>query len=353
MKKLFFLFLALVLIWGCKKTKNQDLFSLGSGILILNQGNFTYGNASVSYLRLQDQTVFQDLFFSVNNFRLGDVAQSAIAHANKIFIVVNNSGKILVVDNETFEYDGVITGLVSPRYILPISDSLALVSDLYSTQLTLINLFNYNIESKFEVGYSTERMILYENYAFIVNWNNGWFLLRLNLQDFSVQKLKINYQPNSLVVDKFGRIWVLSDGGLWQGADTLTFPTLTVVEPDSFVILRNFQFDSLNISPSNLCINASGDTLYFLVSAWQPTVNPAFGIYRMSVNDTALPDKPFIPQNQHTFYELNFLTEKNWLAVTDAKDFIRPGNVLIFTTNAKLVFNIQAGIIPGFVMFKN
>ena len=346
--------IALILIAvACNHQVYTDSHSFGPGILIVNQGNYTMSNASLSFYDFNSRQVINRIFYLINDFKLGDVAQSAIELDGRIFVVVNNSGKIVILDAKTFKFVGEIAGLVSPRYMMPINDSLAYVTDLYSRELTVVNFRTLDKVGTVKIGETSEAILKQGDYVFISNWSYGDKIFRINLKTNVIDSLSVGYQPNSLVIDKYNRLWVLSDGGL--GVDTVhdTLPSLTVVDVSSFQKEKVFYFDSLNISPTDLVVNPTGDTLYFLVSAWQQTQNEHFGVYRMSINDSVLPQQVFIQQGHYTFYRLQYI-ESLGLVVCDAQDFVQPGNVLIFNPyTGKLEKQIPAGIIPGQVLLKN
>src|SRR5512142_3246030 len=97
---------------GCEKDNNstvQGKFS--KGIFVVNEGNFTHGNASISFYDRDSMKVTNDLFSKVNSRPLGDVSQSMAEHNGKYYIVVNNSSKVEIVDKNDFTSTGTITGL--------------------------------------------------------------------------------------------------------------------------------------------------------------------------------------------------------------------------------------------------
>jgi len=68
------------------------------GVLILNEGNFMYGNSSLSYYNPVTGKVVNDVFYRQNGVPLGDVAQSAVIYGGELYVVLYNSGKIMVMN---------------------------------------------------------------------------------------------------------------------------------------------------------------------------------------------------------------------------------------------------------------
>ena len=131
---------------SCRKDKPDDQLNppitvgTSGGVYITNEGNFQFGNATVSYYNIADSTVAEDIYEAANNNPLGDVCQSLCLFNGKAYIVVNNSGKVAVVNAVTFVEEATISGLASPRYFLPVSNSKAYITDLTSNTVSVVNL---------------------------------------------------------------------------------------------------------------------------------------------------------------------------------------------------------------------
>ncbi len=351
MRYIFIFISFLFIFFSCKKTIKKPEFSLEKpGIYVVNEGNFTYGNASLSYINLTKDTIYNNIFYKTTTFPLGDVAQSITLFNSKIFIVINNSGKIYVIDNKTAKYIATIKGLTSPRNIQIISPDKAYISDLYSNNITIFNPTTFAKTGIIDVKCPTEAMIMLGKYVFVTNWNKGNKLLKIDTENDSlVAQIKVNQQPNSIVSDKNNNIWILSDGG--QDIDTTQdeYPALTCINPTNLKIIRKLEFTDKKASPAHLCINKNKDTLYYIYSSWDGNVTNG-GIYKMSITSSSLPTKAFINQNDRIFYSLAIDT-KSRIIVSDAIDYVQQGTILFFSAHGQLIKTYKAGIIPGNFLF--
>ena len=116
----------MLLVGGCMKWEYglEEDFAINNserGLFICNEGNFQYGNATLSYYNPATREVENEVFYRANAMRLGDVAQSMTIHNDRGWVVVNNSHIIFAIDLNTFREVGRITGLTSPRYMYCLS----------------------------------------------------------------------------------------------------------------------------------------------------------------------------------------------------------------------------------------
>lgn len=132
----------LMILVACQDEPVDVVFSVpfeNSGVFISCEGNFLAGNASLSFYDREARRVYNRAYFARNRVPLGDVAQSLASDGSNLYIVVNNSGKVVAADFRTLEHRGTLGHLVSPRYLCFTGENKAYVSDLYAREIAIIN----------------------------------------------------------------------------------------------------------------------------------------------------------------------------------------------------------------------
>lgn len=342
MKNLTIPAILLLILVSCSKVPDvpPTNFTFGGGVLIVNEGNFRGGNSSLSFYSYDSSKVYNDLFYTVNGRQLGDVANSIVIKADKAYIVVNNSGKIEVVDQMTLASTATINGLISPRNMTIISDSKAYVSSLYSDSVAIINLTNNSISGYINLRRTSEAIVVGGNKAFISNWMGGSEVMVVNtLTNQVVDSIKVGIEPESMVIDKTATLWVLCNGG-WTRENYAKLITIDITNDN---VIKEYVFPTLQASPSCLRIDAYGQNLFYIDG----------GVRQMDISSGKLPGVPFILQGAgEYFYKIAINPINSDIFVTDAADFVQQGNVLLYKNDGTFVSKKKAGIIPGSMCFR-
>lgn len=343
MKNLFKCLILLLLVSSCTKTPTDYSnlnFSFGGGVYIVNEGNFRGGNGSLSFFSYDSSKIFNDLFQQANNRPLGDVPNSMAIKGSYAYIVVNNSGKIEVVDESTLKSVATIAGLNSPRNISFVNDYKAYVSSLYSDSVAVIDLTSFRITGYINLRRTSESICVAGTKAFISYWTEGSEVMVVNtFSDKVIDSIKVGVEPESMTFDKNGRLWVLCNGG-WARNN---FAELYKINTTTDAIEKTYTFSTKQASPSCLRINGTGDILYYLDN----------GIRQMNVASADLPSVPMIvPESGQYFYKIGINSLNNDIFVTDAVDFVQPGYVIRYNSDGKFQEKQKAGIIPGAMCFK-
>jgi YVTN family beta-propeller protein len=341
--KLFFIFSLIFLLPGCEEggpvNDNGGLVYLkGNGAFIINEGNFTWGNGSLSFYSTDSAKIYNDIFFNLNERPLGDVPNSMTIYKDNAYIVVNNSGKIEVVEKNSVKSTGTITGLISPRIIKVVSDKKAYVTSLYSDSVAIVNLSDNTVTDYINIRRSSEAIELSGNKAFIANWSGGNEIVVINtLTNKVVDSIIVAKEPESMVTDKNGKLWVLCTGG-YQNKE---FPELIRINTAANEIEKRFVLGDKFVFPSNLQINGQKDILFWLDN----------GIKKMGIYENVLPASVFIPHKRNYFYKMGVDPVSGEIFVTDAGDYRHNGFVFRYNLTGAAVDSVTAGIIPGSFCF--
>ena len=344
--------LLLLLLPSCTNPFPEKIdYNEGAGVFICNEGNMTFGNASLSFFDPSIEEMKNQVFYNTNEFPIGDVLQSMTIIDSLGFLMINNSGKVFVFNTRTMLHEATISELTSPRYMLAVSSNSAYISDLYSRSITIINPVTFEKTGSILVGNSTEEMVKVGGSIYACSWSFNNKIYKIDAAtNMLTDSLEVNMQPNSMLVDSEGKIWVLSDGGYpgMQGGESAA---LTLIDPESFSIERKFEFPDLLSSPTELCINPTKDTLYFLnkTGGGGSSVN---GVFQLSTDALSLPDEPLIESKNRLFYGLGVDPLSGAIYVSDAIDHIQRAWVFRYSSGGSVIDSFKVDIIPGEFCFK-
>lgn len=323
-----------------------------NGVIVLNEGAYGAGNASVSFIKNEEIT--NEIYASANSTSeqevfLGDTAQSLSFNDDLAYIVLNGSNKIEVVNRYTFESVTTITDdLANPRYVA-FANGKAYVtnwgdgSDATDDFVTVVNLNNYSTD-KISVGQGPEK-ILEENGKLYVAHKGGFsqenFLTVINSEDDTVDMtITVGDVPNSMV--KSGDdLYVLCGGNPSYAVAGETAATLYNIKFSDNTATSLYTFEN-GAHPSNMVGDSGmgyltlGNSVYSVdlsnptsFNSFETESTYSYGIYGLAVND----GKIYIGDA--------------------ASDFASSGKVYVYNTDGTLDTEYTAGVGPNGFYFNN
>ena len=375
MKKNLVLLLALAtLMFSCKPDQpvNPSTITIGSGMFVLNEGDYQFANSSLTFYDIEADTVVNDLFYKVNNAPLGDVAESMALVDGKLYIVVNNSKYIYKVDANTIVCDTTkpykLGGFYSPREIFFVAPDKAYVTDIVGTNIWIINPQEMKHTGTIAMGNTTEKMLRVGNELFVSNWSYYYIdayshdsyhtvqVVDLN-NDMKVADIEVGKEPNTMVVDKNGHVWVLCEGRSWDeeyDAEGMPYgenPTLWEIDPMLRTAELRYEFigsdeddDEIKGVASTLRANPAGDQFYMIYN----NEVRRFDLATLSLSETFR----ITPEPQGLFYNMVVEPRTGELYIADAKNYMKNGTVYRYTSDGLLLASFEAGIIPSAMLFK-
>jgi len=314
-----FLFLVLISIGFMACEKDEPITfptEFNNGLFFVNEGQFNNANASLSYYDVENDSIFSKAYEMVNNQSIGDILQSVAFDSDNIYLVVNNSGKIIVADKKTLVQKGEIKGLPSPRYMEYSGNG-----DLWYVS----NLFN-----------TVEAMKTVNGKLFLSSLSSDRLMIK-DLNTNSLDSLVVGQAGGSLAVDNDSNLWLLCSGDYnlpGSGA-------LYKINTNTLDVSQHVLEPEINIAtgyPSKLVYNNDNNTLYFLNT----------DVYALNLQETNPEPKKLIEASSQSFYGINIIN--NSIFVTDAIDYTQNGLVYEYNTNGELMKTLTAGIIPNAVI---
>lgn len=345
-------FILTVLLSSCMQwdygTPDEDIRLEGRGLFIINEGNFQYGNSTLSYYNPASRKVENEVFYRANGMKLGDVAQSMTVGNGLGWLVVNNSHVVFAIDLETGREKGRIENLTSPRYIHFVAPDKAYISQIWDNRIIIVNPQTYSIKGYIDVPgqnamtASTEQMVSYGDYVFCNCWSYQNSILKIDTRtDRAVDRLEVGIQPNSLVLDCNGKLWTLCDGGFEGSPYGYEVPALYRIDAETFTIEASWSF-ALGDEPSELQINAAGSRIFWING----------DIWSMAVTASAIPDVPVINSRGTRYYGLTVSPVDDEIYVADAVDYQQQGKIYRYSATGSLIDEFYVGVTPGAFCWK-
>ena len=350
-----FLFLVAALFGGlltsCMKWDygmEEEFHVTDTGLFITNEGNFQYGNATLSFYNPATKEIENEIFYRANAMKLGDVAQSMVIRDGIGWVVVNNSHVVFAIDIHTFKEVGRITNFTSPRYIHFLSDEKAYVTQIWDNRIFIVNPKKYQITGYIECpnmtmeSGSTEQMVQYGKYVYVNCWSYQNRILKIDTEtDQVVDELEVGIQPTSLVMDCHNKLWTVTDGGYEGSPYGHEAPSLYRIDAETFTIEKRFKFE-FGDWPSEVQLNGTKDKIYWLND----------DVWEMDVTAEQVPAEPFLPYDNTLYYGLTICPQTGDVYIADAIDYVQQGMVYRYSKDRVLLDKFYVGIIPGAFCWK-
>ena len=316
-----------------------------NGLLILNQGGFGKGNASVSFLSNDFVTQQNNIFSLVNPaLILGDTAQDIGLYQNLAFIVLNVSNKIEVVNRYTMAHIATVSsGLKNPRFIA-FSNGKAFVTNwgdgnsATDDYVAVVNLSTYVVSNKIPVAEGPERIVESNSKLYVAHQGGYGFGKTISVLNGSTNALlstiNVGDVPNSLEISN-NFLYVLCGGKPgYSGAETAG--SLVKISLNDSTISGTITF-SAKTHPSNLDIVASD--FYYTINA---------DIFKSALSATTLPTAALFSTTAQGVYGVySFAVHNNKVYVGDAGDYSSNGKIYVYSSTGLLEKNYTVGVIPA------
>jgi len=336
-------------ISSCKKDADNPVINVKTDqrVLIVNEGPFQSGSGSLSIYYRDTEEVDNHVFEGVNGFTLGNLVQSICVHKDKIYIVVNNAGRIEVAAKDELVSIGAIEGINLPRYFLGLDAFKAYVTS-WDNKVYIVDLNSNTISGDIATATGPEKMLRVGESVWVLNQGGLSIDSSITVIDINtdnvINSLIVGDKPGGIVQDKNGLVWVMCSGKGWNGfpgADD-TKGKLVCIDPQDYSIIKTLEFPGTTDHPEKLVIDKAGEKMFF---------NYPGGLYSQDVSAQTL-ELNLVVSSPTMFYALGFDPVSGMVFTSNPLDFVQNG--LVYRIDPDLnekVDSFSAGIIPGGFFF--
>ncbi|MCX2449905.1 YncE family protein [Pedobacter sp. PLR] len=327
------------------------------GFYLVNEGNMGMNKASLDYMDFSTGVYRRNTYNQMNPAQingLGDVANDVGIYGSKLYIVVNISNKVEVLDAKSGKRIQQIN-VTNPRYIT-FKDGKAYVS-AYLGKVGVPNAPNGVViqidtaslkeEKRIEVGRQPEEMAIVAGKLYVAN-SGGYTPLNydtrvsvIDLNTFTVvRNIEVAINLHRVKADKYGDLYVTSRGNYLD-----IHSKIFVIDTQTDLVKTRF-----DIGASNMVID--DDVAYLYGSEWSSNTGKFSLSYGMlDVKDEKILNKKFITDGTEANimipYGIAVDKYTKEVFVTDARDYVSPGVLYCFDPAGKKKWSVVTGDIPA------
>lgn len=328
---------------------------------LLNEGNMGSNKASLDYFDYGTGKYHKNIYGELNPDivkSLGDVGNDIGIYGNKVYVVVNVSNKVEVLNATTGKRITQVN-IANCRYVTfhngkaYVSAYLGVVGDPKAPNGAVdeIDTATLQITRKVTVGRQPEEMAIVGEKLYVAN-SGGYSppnyertVSVVDLASFTeVKRIDVAINLDRVKADKYGDIYVTSRG------DYYDIPSkLFVIDTKTDAVKKEFDF-----GVSNLWIDDDIAYMYSYQFSYKTGKNTT--TYSMlNVKDETVLNTKFITDGTDALIKVPYGIAVNPITkevlVTDAKDYVTPGTVYVFDPSGKKKWSATTGDIPGHFAF--
>jgi hypothetical protein len=334
-----------VLIVSCKKEQPEQIVpeQLSNGILVLNEGLFQQNNSSISWVNLADNSITDDFFLAKNDRQLGDTGNDMVLHGGKIYVIVNGSGLIEVINKQSgksIKQIPMLNGGVnkSPRSIV-FNGSRGYIT-CYDGYVDVLDTASLTITQRIQVGKNPENAVISNGKLFVTN-SGG---LHAPLMDSTVsvislttleeiQRITVGKNPGRIEVDQQGDLYVIARGNY----GSIPSRMLRINGMD-FSDVQQFDFDAFGIEKMNE---------HFLITYYDFTTQQSAVRLFDPFTETLINNNFISMQEITTLYGVRYDPYRNKIYCLDAMSFTNTGYVRRYSASGVYETSFKVGLNPN------
>jgi len=328
---------------------------------LLNEGNMNMNKASLDKFEASSGMYRRNIFEATNPGvvrGLGDVGNDIKVYGSKLYVVVNISNKVEVLDLRTARRITKID-IQNCRYItfdagkayVSSYEGVVGSSNKAEGSVVRIDTATLGIEASTKVGRQPEEMAIVGRKLYVANsggydpTNYERSVSVIDLDSFQeFKRIDVAENLHRVRADKYGDIYVSSRGDYYGSPSKLS-----VIDTRSDQVKKVF-----DISTSNIWID--DDLAYVYSLEWDyPTQRNTIHYSLINVRDETVMEGNFIKDGTDKMivkpFGIAVDPKTKDIYVTDAKDYLSPGTLYCFDKNGIKKWSVLTGDIPAHMAF--
>lgn len=336
------------------------------GLYLLNEGNMGSNKCTLDYYDYHTGLYARN-FYSERNPQvikeLGDVGNDIGIYGVKMYVVVNCSHKVEVLD----AYSGVRIGQVDipncryvrfhrgKAYVSAYVGPVLIDPEAPRGAVFEVDTATLEITRKVTVGYQPEEMEVIDDYMYVAN-SGGYrapdydrTVSVIQMVDFKqVRQIDVDINLHRVKRDAYKQLWVSSRGDYGERPSRLYVLGKRAGYNEMQVI------DTIDVACSNMAIK--GDSLFFYATEWNNYTQRntvSYGIIDVRTHEVISTN--FISdgtEQQITIpYGIAVHPVTGDIFVTDAKNYVSSGTLYCFDRQGRCKWSVRTGDIPAHMTF--
>lgn len=336
------------------------------GFYLVNEGNMGSNKCTLDYYDYHTG-LYSRNFYAERNPKvikeLGDVGNDIGIYGSKLYVVVNCSHKVEVMDSKT----GVRLGQIDipncryirfyrgKAYVSSYVGPVLIDPDAPKGAVFEIDTTSFSVTRKVTVGYQPEEMEIIDDYMYVAN--SGGYRVPdydntvsvVQMIDFKqVQQIPVGINLHRVKKDRYNKLWVSSRGD-YQSRKSCLYVLEKRKGYNQMIVS-----DTLPVACSNMAIK--GDSLFFYATEWNNYTSSnsiSYGI--IDVRTKEIISNNFITDGSEKDitipYGIAVHPETGDIFVTDAKNYVSSGTLYCFNKEGRKKWSVRTGDIPAHIVF--
>lgn len=331
-----------------------------AGFFVLNEGNMGANKCTLDFMNYASDTYVRNIYAVQNPdvvMELGDTGNDIAVYGDRLYIVVNGSHKVEVLDALSARRIGKID-INSPRYMAFDGNYMYVTSYVGGEDgkgsVVKCDLGSLKVVGSVQTGVCPEEMVITEGKLYAANssdFNTGVFdntISVIDLATFTAEEPVVaDVNMDHLRLDSFGNMWVNSRGNYADISESLI-----MLKKTSGKYAKAEQY---NMPCTNFAI--SGDRIYFYGVTYDASWNATNSFNVATISASGIEGEPasFITDGTESTiaspYCIAVQPGTGNVIITDAKNYVSSGSVMSYSAGGKRQWTTKAGDIPGHVAF--